>query len=430
MKIYISRCIILFFTTFSLFSNAQEKSIKPKLIGTFFRYYEKSMQAWQGLDSFAFTYDKQGNKSSIIEFMGDDSLYAASKSTFTYNLKNQISTQLYYNWDQNGNAWLNTPNSRATYTYNNSDSLITILSEYQDSLGWSNSSKWENTYDGNNNRTQELGFVWDTLTKNWSNKACQKFTMTYANNKLTSKTNYVWDFNKNQHKIASRTDYTYGSNGLLETLTNLVWDGVNSFHNSLKDSIIYDKNNQIIEEYGFYFDELTSKTWNKTYKHIHTYNPKNLKNQTIQLGWNSKTKNYTTDSDSREITFNYSTNDQLITLFDKRYDTIIKQFVDYNETYFYYEKDSIKVANVTILNTYPITVYPNPFIDKVQIKSTYNLTQDSKITLVNSIGESIHVELEHINDEITIYTNTLAKGVYYLHLENKEDSYLTKIIKI
>ncbi len=430
MKTSISRCIIFFFVSLSLQSISQEKSIKPKLTGTFIHYYEKSMQAWQGVDSFAFTYDKLGNKASVNEFMGDDSIYATSKSTFTYNGKNQISTQLYYNWDQNGNTWLNTPNSRSTYTYNNSDSLTTILSEYKDSLGWSNSSKWENTYDGNNNRIQELGFVWDTLTKNWSNKACQKFTMTYTNNKLTSKTNYVWDFNNNQHKIASRTDYTYGSNGLLETLTNLVWDGVNSFHNSIKDSIIYDKNNSIIEQYGFYFDEIKSKTWNKTYKFINSINANNEITLSLHYAWNSKNKTYEFDSDSRQITYNYNQNSQLTTIFEKQYDTLSKQFVNYYETYFYYSSDTITLAKLTTLDNKSIIVYPNPFIDKVQIKSNFNLALDSKITLTNSLGELIQVEMEYKNDEISIYLNTLVKGVYFLHLENKESSYLTKIIKI
>ena len=116
-------------------------------------------------------------------------------------------------------------------------------------------------------------------------------------------------------------------------------------------------------------------------------------------------KSFSVNSDARQITYNYNNNQQVVSVFDKMYDTITKQFKDYSELFFYYTTDSVKVATLQSINKSSITVYPNPFFDKVQIKSSFNLTKDSKIILMNSLGETMHVELENKNDEISIYTN-------------------------
>lgn len=338
MKIAISLCFTLFLTFWSLHSLAQEKLIKPTLKGTFFRYFEKSMKKWQGLDSVAFTYDAQGNKTSLSEFTGDDIVYATTQRKYTYNSKNQMTTENLFFWDYNKNKWCTTPQSKVTYTYNNIDSLTSILYESKDSLGWSNSSKWEYTYDSNNHKIQELGYMWDTLTNSWSNKGCEKFTMTYVNNRLTSKTNYVWDYNNNQQKMVSRTNYTYTSNGLLETSSNLVWDGVNTWHNSMKDSLVYDMNNLKITEYGFSFDDVKTKGWNKVYKNEYTLNVNNQISSILQTYWNSKINMFSIDVNTKKSTYNYNKDQQVTSVYDKMYDTISKQFTDYSELYFYYEK--------------------------------------------------------------------------------------------
>ena len=254
--------------------------------------------------------------------------------------------------------------------------------------------------------------------------------MIYTNNQLTSKTNYVWDVNAKQFNVASRTDYTYYVKDKIETTTNLIWDGVNAWHNSTKDSLVYDQNNVVIEQFGFNFDDVNSKTWNKAYRYINTINANGQTSLTTQTVWNSKNNAFNIDVDARQITFNYNINNQIETIFDKRYDTLTKQFVDYNETYFYYAKDTINLAKIEVNELNEISVFPNPFNDKVQIQANFDLNQDAKINLINNLGETLNIEIEHTNNQINIYTNSLAKGVYFLHLENKEISYLKKIIKI
>ncbi len=424
---------IILITIVFLFSNSSLKAQKrndDKLIGTFHRYYEPSMKAWQGMDSFAFTYDKQGNKNSITQFNGDDSLYPTVKGIYTFNSKNQINTQENYFWDYANKSWSLSPNSKSTYSYNNADSLISILTETLDSITWIKNSKTDYNYDGNNNRTQELNSFWDTITKKWSNEGCQKITMTYSKNKCVSKTYYTWDTNSKQFNQSSNYFYTYNSAGNLETNINQIWDGVNAWHNSTKDSIVYDNNNVKLEEFGFNFDDVKTKKWFLTFKYSNTINVNNQINQTLLTFWNSKINSFPIDENARQITFNYNKNNNVKTIFDKRYDTIAKQFVDYNEDYFYYEIDTINLAIIKVKEPNEIKAYPNPFIDKLQIKTNFILNDNAKINLINNIGETINVEMEQKNNEITIYTNTLAKGIYILHLENKESSYLTKIIKL
>lgn len=424
-NLYITLISILFVLFYSPLK-AQKRS-KQVLTGTFFRYYEPSMKAWQGMDSVAFTYDKQGNKASTIEFMGDDSLSATSKRIFSYNQKNQLILEEFFYWDNTNANWSNTPSSRSTYAYNNGDSIVSILSEFKDSIGWKNSSKWENTYDGNNNKIQELDYTWDTLSKNWSNVGCQKSTFTYQNTQRTSKTSFTWDVN--QFKASSKWDYSYNSNGKLEIVINQIWDGVNSWHNSAKDSLLYNNNGQITEQYGFNFDEIKAKNWVLTYKYLHTFNLTNLINQTILTFWDTKSKSFPIDVNSREITYNYNKYNDLSTIFDKRFDSITKQFVDYNETYFYYNPDTINSASIHSTEINEFTIYPNPFNDKIILKSTNGINQ-SNLFLTNNIGEIIKIEMEKHENEITIFTGNLSKGIYYLHLETNDDSHLKKIVKM
>jgi hypothetical protein len=430
MKKLLVTSILALLLCVTSFVFSQNNSSKQKLIGTFHRYYEPSMKAWQGMDSFAFTYDKQGNKNTVTQFSGDDSLYPIVKGIYTFNPKNQIYTQENYLWDFTSKSWSNTPSSKSTFTYNNVDSLITILTETLDSITWVNNSKTEFTYDGNNNRIQELNFIWDTLTKSWSNANCQKTTMTYNANKCSSKMYYIWNTNSKQFDQTTNFIYTYNTKGKLETTINQVWDGVNAWHNSTKDSVVYDKNNIKTEEYGFNFDDGKTKSWLLAFKYTNSINSNNQIDQTLLTTWNTKTNSFPIDENARQITFNYNKYNNLKTIFDKRFDTISKQFVDYNEDYFYYTSDTMTMVSVTSLDVNTYIVYPNPFINQVTIKTPVELALNTKISLTNSIGEQMHFDLEKHTNELKLFTNNLAKGIYYLHIENSESIYLTKIVKI
>lgn len=75
-----------------------------------------------------------------------------------------------------------------------------------------------------------------------------------------------------------------------------------------------------------------------------------------------------------------------------------------------------------------IKIYPNPFTDKLTISSENFEEQNIQLKIINSIGQEVHV-LNNLNDYNEIDLFNLAKGLYFLTIENKSSNKTFKIIK-
>jgi hypothetical protein len=88
-----------------------------------------------------------------------------------------------------------------------------------------------------------------------------------------------------------------------------------------------------------------------------------------------------------------------------------------------FEISDLNIQVNSILNKN--NVYPNPFSNTIHINSSGIET----ISIYDVLGKS-YLLMPHINnDEITIDTENLQRGIYFLKYGNKENSHLDKLIK-
>ena len=77
-------------------------------------------------------------------------------------------------------------------------------------------------------------------------------------------------------------------------------------------------------------------------------------------------------------------------------------------------------------NKIDVSVYPNPFIDFVNVKIA-NETEKADVVLSDIAGRVIY---EAISNDLTINTSALPHGVYFLKTSNLKNEYaVTKIVK-
>lgn len=313
---------------------AQEMNRSPKIFCELYRNFEPTNKTCVNMDSTVYIYDKLGFKTSAITFSGEKKVQPISQINYTYNSLNQITLESYVKWDMEKNKWSNTPFKQAKYMYNEVDSLITILYETYTLNTWNKIAKWEFTYNENKQKVEEIEFSWDAKTNSWNNIGCHKINFEYANNRLSKKTNYQWNYELNQFNLASKNEYTYTPKGDLETSTNLIWSIKKNWEPNSKDSLIYDSNNLLISQIGFTANSTKSNCWEKLYKNALIYDKELRLIQNIQTFWNAQNQTFQIDLNAHELSYTYSNDGLLNAVYDKQFDVSNKQFVTNSETIF------------------------------------------------------------------------------------------------
>lgn len=90
----------------------------------------------------------------------------------------------------------------------------------------------------------------------------------------------------------------------------------------------------------------------------------------------------------------------------------------------------IKVTKATGISHMSLLseIYPNPVIDKLQIK-LHESADDIEATVFNLVGNQISSTLYHQTNAFELDLSSLESGIYFLHLKSQNQSYLSKIIK-
>jgi YD repeat-containing protein len=422
--------LFLIFTFISNFVSAQKGSNKSKLKGVFYQYYEKSMSAWQGMDSVAYVYDSLDRKFEEIHFMGDSKpLFQSDKKAYSYDSFGRVHIIQDYMWNPNQSTW--DLMGRSTNSYNGSDSLLSIVSEELLSITWRNNSKWEYTYDANDNKTSEQLFLWDTLQNNWTSANGQKTTFSFdGNNRLITENRFTWDNTNNVLRPSSQRFFSYAGNtnspGLI---VGQMWDGVSSWHNSVKDSILYDSKGLKTEEYGFYFNEVNATGWDITYRYLYHYSNNNKLDKSTLYYFDTKQLQFTLGDQSRVWDFQYTPAGDLRAIYGGWYDTVQKKYIAYDETFFYYQ-------NIQTLHLFSndwrteCELFPNPFNQHIRLKCD-DLEAPFEITIYTVEGEVLkHEVVLSKNELMDIDTRYLKNGVYFIQVHNEDGQQkMTKMIK-
>lgn len=94
-------------------------------------------------------------------------------------------------------------------------------------------------------------------------------------------------------------------------------------------------------------------------------------------------------------------------------------------TDFLFNKKTTSVEN----NGTNALVYPNPFVDNISIE-TNNNTADSKISIINLMGETVYETTVSDNKNINIDLHSLSSGVYFLQIYENNQYRTIKIDKV
>lgn len=413
--------LVLLLLMLTSYTFSQKRSIE--LSSIFHQYYEKSMSAWQGKDSTVLNYDNLGNVIDEVHYEGDDSLVLSYRKTFIYS--NKLVQRAYsYFWDSQKSIWDTI--AKTDFTYTNKDSIQTIISYGLSNGVWVNNAKEQFQYNNSDNLAHHDLFIWDGVNNLWVVDNTNSWDFVYDQNaRRTEKITNVWNQQKKQLIQNQKEIYSYNLNDELEIILRQVWDGQNAWHNTGKDSIVY-QNGLKHENFIFYFDELKGGIWVKTAKESFSYNQNKDHFQTLIQYWSLKQSNYITDENARLVTSHYDNNNRLTFVEDQMYDTINKVFTDYDQTYFYYS--NFQMAQLSQKsNVEQIQILPNPANDSFKIVSNSPL---NRIQIADATGKIVK-EINQLNLILQSYSidiSDLSEDVYFTTIETNEGVSIHKLL--
>jgi N-acetyl-anhydromuramyl-L-alanine amidase AmpD len=77
-----------------------------------------------------------------------------------------------------------------------------------------------------------------------------------------------------------------------------------------------------------------------------------------------------------------------------------------------------------------LSVYPNPFSDHIIVKLISNAGENASVTISDVLGRQVlSAVIEKNSDSISITTTSLSQGVYWIKIQQGENSYVRKLIK-
>jgi hypothetical protein len=188
---------------------------------------------WLNTDQIIYTYDGNGNMLSILYQTWDGSAWVNSYSnTRTFDLQGQVLTYI----EQSGwlnNAWEYTYEYRNTNTYDGNNNRIEELRELYNGVGWQNDYRATYTYDGNDNLLTFTSYYWDGSAWIYSNRNTSVYD---GNDNPLSEIFQGWDVGTNTWQNSHATFTTYCSNDCFEATSSYNWN-VSSSEWELEESL-------------------------------------------------------------------------------------------------------------------------------------------------------------------------------------------------
>jgi hypothetical protein len=85
-------------------------------------------------------------------------------------------------------------------------------------------------------------------------------------------------------------------------------------------------------------------------------------------------------------------------------------------------------TNLVSIDNKSLSIYPNPFENFIKVEGMEN-TLKMDITLRNNLGAIVFQEIGVQNNTLFFFPENLAKGIYFITVNSKTESYTKKIIK-
>jgi len=425
-------------------------------------------------------YDDITNTTTSINYKFDpvsNLFVTSSKYELTYNSNHKIILEIHYSWDKN--SGLSVPSNKYELAFDtNSNRTLKITSQWDKTINqfvclykeeyiynenslliqntnynWNKKTndfipmnKLENEYNTNGDITLTVKYIWD----NGSNKFNVSGKVEYIFDARGNNTQFLqsaWDNITNQFIYVAKSDYSFNSTGNDTLILSYNWDkNKNLFEFYSKSEIEYDKNNNPTLFYKYWWD-ITNNLFYLIEKQELIYNTNNqviMYNDSVMnssFEWNNFLHEFTFDSNGNETIFenyvwSFEINDWVLT--SKKESTYtsfakISQIIQYSKnentgtvsfsktTYYYSEDNTVKISK---FNSPDFKIYPNPVSNGFKVNG---LNGEAELNIFDTNGNIRHkCKLEN---DVYIPINNLADGIYFIKIQTKNRSVISKLIK-
>ena len=330
----------------------------------------------------------------------------SNRAIINYNDDGLRSEDFTYQWD--GNSWIFSGSSqKQEYTYDLYENLyIQINSGWSDN-GWNPVWRYLHVYDTESNLMQYQTQIWNGEEwRDWSQtmygRGSEGYTAMYQS----------WD-ESNGWGNTSKSEYTYGSNGLIETRIYYGWDG-NDWYITGRTTFTYDTNDNLTEEIG---DSYSDGVYIPYSRQIRNYDTNN--NLTL-WGFQNWNATYSRWDDQYRSTYTYNEYNQHTGYL---YETWGGSFwTPYSKTEYEYSTATETEETAELASNYKLfSNYPNPFNPSTNISFSLPVNSEVLLTVHNALGEKVAVlangEKPAGEYKYTFDGSGLASGMYFYKLE-------------
>lgn len=379
------------------------------------KYYDPAGDIWKW--DTIITYNTLQESQRIIQVFNTDGSIALktiqvmpnyawlnySKSSYTYDAANLITTEVNQLWD--GGAWANDTRNTLTETTQSGAFIETKVTESWQSGNWVNT--WRNTHTINT----DISFT--------------DLTEQYVHN--------AW---ANYFSITSWTDLInlqYGQDGQY-------WDG-SRWVDSWRDTYT---TNLYLEVQSVLHEAWEGGVLNKKSLYLHTNNPDGYPTQILRQEWHTILW-----ADSARTTYVYDATDNAVSgayeaMKSGAWQPAMGDMKIYysGSTFDYFKRDAYENIRrfsasyaafpdgiVDLQNpAYSISVYPNPANDYITIALKNLFIDGLRMRIYDINGRIVEAQTLHANKTV-IDVSQLAEGVYMVRLESSGNAHIARFVK-
>lgn len=353
---------------------------------------------WENTFRNVYTYDNQGNQLVSLGQMWQYPNWVTtygSKYDYTYNQNNNITEEITQNWDSGNLSWIN--NYKDIYTYDANGYLIETISQYWDinTSIWMSSYKEIYTNDAGGVPAEAISQDWDEISNMWVNE--EKFidivwhdwTGDPYESDLESLTSLEWASGIWENSY--RVNYTYDSFGGYVEIEEEYFNG--NWENAYRYSDMYDAHGN---ELGYTDEYWDNGVWKMSYgdKYILTYNGIDLVERIYQY-WNTGLESF--ENSWKEEYSNFVTMESV-------------------------EKNVISLASINL--------FPNPASEILNLEVKNMAFENLSIEITNVNGQRIYFRQYNQAGQFenSIDVSDYAKGIYFIKVQNAEETKVKKVV--
>ncbi len=322
------------------------------------------------------------------------------KLIYTYDAAFRVTSETYQAW--NGAVWENSAKSIFAYDANGNILSEINLSWNNGASAWDSTEKYEYDYDAQQKVTSFLYRTWSGA--GWENS--YRTTYTNSNGRRMSEVEEFW--NTAVWEKDNKTDYVYNASGNRTSDIYSIWNGA-AWDNDEKYLFDYDASDRVISVIDQMWD---GTNWTYNSKIEYSYTGSNL-TESIIFDWVVSTFENETKYD-----YTYNSFNQVLTYVSQTWNGTTWQPTNADgKVNFHYETFEDNTGIAQALGEENFSIFPNPAQDVLNIQMKNKLAD--KVQVIDMLGKVVfETKSKSIALNITIPTNQLADGVYYLKIQS------------